>query len=211
MTKKGLLVVFSGPSGVGKGAILTEFLKHNPDCVVSVSATTRTPRKGEEHGVNYFFVSNHEFMELVRQGEMLEYAEYNDNYYGSPRRAIDELLNKGRNVFLEIDLNGAMQVKENTPEAVFIFVMPPTWEELRSRLHNRNSESVQSIAKRLEIAKSEIESSCEYDYIIINDDISLACSKIRHIINAEKSRTKHFKDFVKGVMNDAKTFHVSDN
>lgn len=167
--KRGRLVVVSGPSGVGKGTVLKYVLERD-DFVYSVSATTRNPREGELDGVNYFFMSRDKFEEMITNGELIEYAEYNGNYYGTPKFFVEEMLASGKNVILEIEVKGAMQVKKVMPDATFIFIAPESREILEARLRGRGTETDDVIAGRLKIAENEIKACLMYDYIAINRD-----------------------------------------
>ena len=175
MQERGLLIVFSGPSGVGKGTVRKEiFESSNNKFEYSVSMTTRPQRSGEVDGVDYFFRSREEFEDLIRQGQMLEYAEYVGNYYGTPLTYVNETLDKGIDVFLEIEVQGALQVKKKVPDGVFIFLTPPDLEELQDRLIGRGTDSEEVIRQRIERAKEEIALMREYDYAVVNDEVPLA-------------------------------------
>ena len=187
---KGFLLVLSGPSGSGKGTISKEVLRRNEDIVFSVSATTRKPRTGEEEGKNYFFIEEDRFKNMVENNEFLESALVHNNYYGTPRKFVMDEISKGEIVLLEIDVQGAMQVKENYPEAVFIFLLPPTMEELKNRIIGRGTETEEDINRRFQNAFKEIEFIDEYDYLVINDKIEEAAVNIEAIILAEKSKVK---------------------
>jgi guanylate kinase len=167
MNKRGRLIVVSGPSGSGKGTILGEVLR-SPDYVYSVSATTRAPRKGEIDGKHYFFISKEQFEQEIAEGRFVEYAEYNGNYYGTPLGFVEQNLSEGKNVVLEIEVQGAMLIKKRMPDALFIFITPESREELESRLRGRATEEEEIILRRLAIADREIPSSLLYDYIIFN-------------------------------------------
>lgn len=182
---KGLLLVLSGPSGVGKGTLCTRLRSSSPELVYSVSATTRTPREGEVDGVNYFFKSHDEFLAMIEAGELLEWAEYVGNYYGTPKSFVQETIDRGKDIILEIDVQGAMQVKERFPEAIFIFVLPPSLEELRSRIENRGTETENSIRSRMAAAAEELKLMEHYDYAVVNDVLETACSRVQSIISAE--------------------------
>ncbi|HGD5650897.1 TPA: guanylate kinase [Streptococcus agalactiae] len=189
MSERGLLIVFSGPSGVGKGTVRQEIFS-TPDHKFdySVSMTTRPQRPGEVDGVDYFFRTREEFEALIKEGQMLEYAEYVGNYYGTPLSYVNETLDKGIDVFLEIEVQGALQVKSKVPDGVFIFLTPPDLEELEERLVGRGTDSPEVIAQRIERAKEEIALMREYDYAVVNDQVSLAAERVKHVIEAEHYR-----------------------
>jgi len=189
MSERGLLIVFSGPSGVGKGTVRQEIFS-TPDhkFEYSVSMTTRAQRPGEVDGKDYFFRSREEFEELIRNGQMLEYAEYVGNYYGTPLTYVNETLDKGIDVFLEIEVQGALQVKKKVPDAVFIFLTPPDLNELQERLVGRGTDSEEVIAQRIERARGEIALMSEYDYAIVNDEVPLAAERVKRVIEAEHFR-----------------------
>ena len=189
MSERGLLIVFSGPSGVGKGTVRQEIFS-TPDhkFEYSVSMTTRAQRPGEVDGKDYFFRSREEFEELIRNGQMLEYAEYVGNYYGTPLTYVNETLDKGIDVFLEIEVQGALQVKKKVPDAVFIFLTPPDLNELQERLVGRGTDSEEVIAQRIERAREEITLMSEYDYAIVNDEVPLAAERVKRVIEAEHFR-----------------------
>ena len=189
MSERGLLIVFSGPSGVGKGTVRQEIFS-TPDhkFEYSVSMTTRAQRPGEVDGKDYFFRSREEFEELIRNGQMLEYAEYVGNYYGTPLTYVNETLDKGIDVFLEIEVQGALQVKKKVPDAVFIFLTPPDLNELQERLVGRGTDSEEVIAQRIERAREEIALMSEYDYAIVNDQVPLAAERVKRVIEAEHFR-----------------------
>ncbi|MGT2775724.1 guanylate kinase [Streptococcus hyovaginalis] len=191
MSERGLLIVFSGPSGVGKGTVRQEIFS-TPDhkFEYSVSMTTRPQRPGEVDGVDYFFRTREEFEELIRQGQMLEYAEYVGNYYGTPLTYVNETLDKGIDVFLEIEVQGAIQVKQKVPDGVFIFLTPPDLEELEGRLIGRGTDSEDVIARRIERAREEIALMREYDYAVVNDEVPLAAERVKRIIEAEHFRVE---------------------
>lgn len=182
--QKGRLIVLSGPSGTGKGTICRELVKSG-ELDLSVSMTTRAPRTGETDGVHYFFVSREQFMKTVSEGGLLEYAEIYGNFYGTPRAAVLEKLERGRDVILEIEMQGAVQVKQSYPDAVLIFILPPSLEVLKKRLTGRGTETPEQIATRTSQALSEIHRIYDYDYSIINDKLSDALNDVRTIIRAE--------------------------
>ena len=200
MSKKGILVVFSGPSGAGKGTILAEYLRRSPKAVCSVSATTRKPRPGEVDGVHYHFVTREAFEEMIRQGEVIEYTEYNGNYYGSPAGPIRRQLEEGRDVILEIEVKGAQQVRAKFPEALSIFVMPPTFEELRRRLTGRGTENEEQIRARLQTARVEVAMAPDYDYIVVNDVVSEAADRLGYIIEAARCSRKFNQEFIQDIL-----------
>lgn len=189
MSERGLLIVFSGPSGVGKGTVRQEIFS-TPDHKFdySVSMTTRPQRPGEVDGVDYFFRTREEFEALIKEGQMLEYAEYVGNYYGTPLSYVNETLDKGIDVFLEIEVQGALQVKSKVLDGVFIFLTPPDLEELEERLVGRGTDSPEVIAQRIERAKEEIALMREYDYAVVNDQVSLAAERVKRVIEAEHYR-----------------------
>lgn len=189
MSERGLLIVFSGPSGVGKGTVRQEIFS-TPDHKFdySVSMTTRPQRPGEVDGVDYFFRTREEFEALIKEGQMLEYAEYVGNYYGTPLSYVNETLDKGIDVFLEIEVQGALQVKSKVPDGVFIFLTPPDLEELEERLVGRGTDSPEVIAQRIERAKEEIALMREYDYAVVNDQVSLAAERVKRVIEVEHYR-----------------------
>jgi guanylate kinase len=199
---KGLLIVVSAPSGCGKGTLLSRVLEDD-SYYYSVSATTRSPREGETDGVSYHFLSRQEFEQLINSGGMLEYAQYCGNYYGTPRREVEKKLEEGKNVILEIEVQGAMQIKERCPEGVFIFILPPSVSELEKRLKNRGTEPDEVIAKRVAEAAGEIAQAHKYDYVVVNDDIDKAVDDFKKIIAAEKMKTKNAKDLIDEVLKNA--------
>ena len=183
----GILIVLSGPSGAGKGTICKELLKET-DIKYSISATTRKPRKGEKHGREYFFLSKEEFQKKIQEDEFLEWACVYDNYYGTPKSFVEEVLSKGYDCILEIDPQGALKVKKKKPDAVYIFICPPSFNELANRITNRGTEDIQEIKKRLSCAKEEMLSVENYNYVVVNDVVENAVKKIKAIILAEKCR-----------------------
>lgn len=189
MSKRGMLIVLSGPSGVGKGTVRKAlFSQPGNDFQYSVSMTTRQPRPGEVNGKDYFFVSKEEFEQHIREGQMLEYAKYVDNYYGTPLKYINDTLDEGKDVFLEIEVNGAMQVRSKCPDGVFIFLTPPDLMELRQRLIHRGTDSMEVINKRIHKAFGEIQMMQNYDYTVVNDQVDNAVTKIKDIIRSERLR-----------------------
>lgn len=189
MTKRGLLIVLSGPSGVGKGTVRAAiFSKGEQKFVYSISATTRQPRTGETDGVDYFFKTREEFEQMIQNKQLLEYAEYVGNYYGTPLEYVENTLAKGKDVFLEIDVQGAIQVRDLMPDGVFIFLTPPDLNELESRIVNRGTDSDEVIAKRMKTAREELELMKYYDYSVVNDTVDNAVQKIEAIIQTEHLR-----------------------
>ncbi len=185
MKKKGLLLVISGPSGVGKGTVCKEYLRTHDDCTLSVSATTRSPREGEIDGVNYFFLSHEEFRRRIDADGFLEHAVFCENYYGTPKDAVMEMIESGKDVILEIEVQGALQVRSHYPEAVFIFVLPPALGDLETRLRGRGTETEEVILNRLERAKAEFKYIEKYNYVLINDTVEAAAARLDAIVKAE--------------------------
>ncbi|KHD16785.1 guanylate kinase [Clostridium butyricum] len=190
---RGLLIVISGPSGAGKGTICKSFLERNSEVAISVSATTRSPRNGEVDGINYYFMSKEQFKEKIEANDFLEYAEVYDNFYGTPKSNVEQLLESGKDVILEIDIQGALKVKENTEEGVFIFILPPSMEELKARIIKRGSETPESLMKRFKSAYKEINFISRYNYAVVNDEVETAVDKLEAIICAEKCRVDRIK------------------
>lgn len=199
MSKTGMLYVYSGPSGVGKGTILVPFLKEHDRAVLSVSATTRNPRPGETDGVEYHFKNREQFEELIKTEGLLEYAQYSGNYYGTPRAEVEKRLMEGYDVFLEIEVQGAMKIKQTFPDAVFIFVLPPSFEILQQRLTGRGTEPPEVVKMRLNAAREEMRHAMDYDYIIINDDVHKAREQLACIVTAAKCQTKNMKKLIEKV------------
>ena len=202
--KSGILVIISGPSGVGKGTVAKALLNGSEgQMVFSVSATTRAPREGEVHGREYFFVSAEEFDRMIANGEFLEYMKvFGRNNYGTPRKYVEEQLAIGHDVLLDIDVNGAMKVKENCPEAVLLMLAPPTMKELRRRLETRGTETQEVIERRLAEAKSELSRMAEYDYVVVNDDLEVAINQCREILDSAKHTPAYCADFVNNLISE---------
>ena len=198
---KGILYVISAPSGCGKGTILAEIFKRMDNLHYSVSATTRAPRVGEIDGVNYYFSTRDEFENMIRNGGMLEYAEFCGNYYGTPKAKVLEKLDAGISVILEIETIGAMKVKEAYPEAILIFILPPSVDALRQRLIGRGTETMDVIEKRVGEAEAEIKKAYNYDFVIINDDLMEAVDGLETIMKSVKYMTKINNETIEGVLN----------
>lgn len=195
---QGLLIVLSGPSGAGKGTLCRELLSQSSDLVYSVSATSRAPRPGEVEGVHYYFRTREEFQKMLEQGELLESAVFCSNYYGTPRFAVEKWVQAGKDVILEIEIQGALQVKERFPQGVFIFIVPPSLDVLAERIHKRGTEPEEVIQKRLASAVHELEYVSEYDYVVVNDEVPSAVNKLKSILTAEKCRVKRKPFLFKG-------------
>lgn len=191
MNRKGVLFVISGPSGVGKGTIREALIARMSDIIISISATTRIARTGEIDGEDYYFISKEKFHELIVQNEFLEWANVYSNMYGTPRKFVQQKLEQGYDVLLEIDIQGAMQVKKSMPEGVFVFIAPPNVEELAYRLISRGTDSKSSIEERLQACQQEMSYINEYDYVVVNDDINEAVRKTEAIIIAERCKVKN--------------------
>ena len=200
MSRNGLLLIISGPSGSGKGTIVQE-LQKQCNLFVSISATTRAPRPGEVDGRSYYFLTREEFQQRLQAGGILEYNEYCGNYYGTPKKELEEQLSMGRDAVLEIDVNGASQVMKSYP-TVSLFVLPPSWEVLEQRLRKRGSEDDATIRSRLQEAKRELQHAGAYDYLILNGELQDAVDQVRAVILAEKCKMKANLEFVKGVFED---------
>jgi guanylate kinase len=200
-SRKGLLLVVSGPAGVGKGTINNALIERNSDIRMSVSATTRAPRPGEIDGVHYFFKSEADFKKMIDEGAFLEDMHvFNMHYYGTPKSVVEQELAEGRSVVLEIDVNGAMRVKAAYPDAVLIFIAPPSMSELKSRLIHRGTESSESIERRFETADQEMEFVTKYDYIVVNDILDLAIARTEHIISAERCKVSRNDELIEKLL-----------
>lgn len=191
---KGSLIVLSGPSGSGKDSVCERLKEYNNNFWVSISCTTRESREGEENGIDYFFITKDEFKEKVKNQELLEYAVYNNNYYGTPKDKINEYLNNGIDVILVIEVQGALKIKHKVPEAVFIFLMPPTMKDLIYRLKNRGTESDEKIINRFKEAYKEINEVTKYNYVVINDDLDEASRKVNAIIESQKCMVERIEE-----------------
>ena len=205
-----MLIVLSGPSGVGKGTVRKAiFAQDNNKFDYSVSMTTRQMRPGEVNGKDYYFVTKEEFEKEIAEGGMLEYAQYVDNYYGTPLKYVNEMLDEGKDVFLEIEVKGAMQVRKKVPDGLFIFLTPPDLMELRQRLVNRGTDDLDVIDMRMKKAVDEIEMMQNYDYAVVNDEVEAAAEKIKTIIRAERWRVKRFlPDYKKQLGDVLKWFYI---
>ena len=197
MNNGGELFVITGPSGVGKATVLSRMKKNIDNVYVSISATTRKPRQGEVNEKDYFFMEREEFEKLIKEGKFLEYAEYVGNYYGTPAGSVNEMLKNGKDVILEIEVQGALKVKEKCPDANMVFIIPPSFSALEFRLRSRGTESDDVIAKRLEKARSEYLMVDKYDYIVINDDIDKAADEIRAIIMSSRCKKDKRKNLLR--------------
>lgn len=207
MQQSGILFVLSGPSGAGKGTICQELLRQIPNLQYSVSATTRKPRLGETNGINYWFKEKDEFEEMIKNDLLLEYAEVYGNYYGTPKEQVLKVLKSGKNVVLEIDPQGAMQVKAKFPEGVFIYILPPSLDELAARITKRGTDSKDSIKKRLAAATEEIQYALKNDYVVVNDKVETAVDSIATIISAEKFNSKRRKKIILNICESEKLKH----
>ena len=198
MSRQGILLVVSGPSGTGKGTICNKVMNRHP-LNYSISITTRAPREGEVDGKDYFFVSKKEFEYMISNNQLLEYAQVYDNYYGTPRKYVLDQLNSGLDILLEIEMNGAYQVKQKFRDGVFVFVLPPSLDELHKRIKKRGKDSEETIKKRMELAASEIAHAVQYDYIVINDNLEKAVNQIDAILVAEKTKVKRNADIIEKI------------
>lgn len=207
---KGLLIIVSGFSGAGKGAIVREIMRKHNDYGLSVSATTRQPRPGEIDGKHYFFISRDEFEKKIAGDELLEYAGYVDNYYGTPREYVEKMLEQGMNVILEIEMQGAMKVKARMPEAITVFVSTTDVDTLESRLNGRGTESGEQIRKRLERAVEESDYMMQYDYLLVNDNLEETADILDGIVRAEHKKTKYNLDFISSIQKELK-FRFGNN
>ena len=203
MDSKGILIVVSGFSGAGKGTLMKELLKNYPgQYTLSISATTRQPRDGEAHGREYFFITKEEFEKMIAEDQLIEYARYVDNYYGTPRAYVEQKLEEGKDVILEIEIQGAMKVKEAFPETVLLFVTPPTACELKNRLTGRGTESEAVIDSRLRRAVEAADGMDRYDYLVVNDDLEICTRELHDIIQGEHRRSFRNTEFMERIKQD---------
>ena len=206
MSKKGSLVIISGFSGAGKGTVVKELMKNYECYALSISATTRNPRPGEENGREYFFKTKEQFEKMIADDELIEYAKYVDNYYGTPKAYVEEQLAAGKDVILEIEIQGALQVKKLYPEALLLFVMPPSADALKERLVGRGTETPDVIAQRLAISSKESQYMNGYDYLVINDQIENSVEQVHAIISCEHFKTARNEDTIDMIQKDLKKF-----
>ncbi len=206
MNKKGILVVVSGFAGSGKGTLMKKLMTDYDDYALSVSATTRLPRPGEVDGREYFFKTVEEFKKMIAEEEFIEYAQYVSNYYGTPKKYVKEQLSQGKDVILEIEIQGALQIKEKFPEALLLFVTPPSAEILKNRLIGRGTEEAPVIQKRLERAREEAEGIEKYDYFVINDELDRCALQMHQIIQSEHDRTFRNKEFINQIRRELESF-----
>lgn len=200
MQQEGLLIVVSGPSGAGKGTICKRLLEKNPNLGYSISATTRAPRTGEVNGVNYWFLSKEEFQKMISEDGLLEWAEVYGNYYGTPAQKVKDSLAEGKNILLEIDTQGAALVRKKFPKGVYIYILPPSLEELKRRIIGRGTDSAESIERRLSCAREEMGCASEqYNYLVLNDEVELAVERVETIIEAEQYQIKRNLNLLKAV------------
>ena len=204
MNRRGMLIVLSGPSGSGKGTIIKSLLQQREDTVLSISVTTRAPRPGEEDGVHYFFRTREEFEELIRRNALLEFAEYNGNYYGTPQAYVEEQLGSGRDVILEIEIQGALKVKEKLADTLLLFVTPPSAQELKKRLEIRGTETPESVRSRLARANEEAQGILSYDYLLVNDDLETCVDVMHHVTQSEHHRMQRNHGSVQKIVQELK-------
>lgn len=202
--KKGILIVVSGFSGAGKGTLMKKLMQDYDNYALSISATTRQPRVGEEDGREYFFRTKEEFEKMIARDELIEYARYVENYYGTPKQYVMEQLEAGKDVILEIEIQGALKVKERFPDTLLLFVTPPSAEELRRRLIGRGTETMDVIESRLARAVEESEYMDQYDYLVVNDDLDVCVSEMHAIIQSEHRRSSRNGEFIQKMKQDLK-------
>lgn len=206
MKERGILIVVSGFSGSGKGTLMKELLKQYDNYALSVSATTRTPRPGEVDGREYFFHEIEEFEKMIAKDDLIEYAMYVGNYYGTPKAYVEEQMQAGKDVILEIEIQGAMKIKEQFPESLLLFVTPPSAEELQKRLVGRGTETADVIAQRLSRAYEESEGMDAYDYIVVNDDLDVCAAEVQKFVEAAKNEPSRRREFIKEIREELKGF-----
>ncbi|MBE5874129.1 MAG: guanylate kinase [Lachnospiraceae bacterium] len=211
MNNKGILIVISGFSGAGKGTLMKKLLQTYDNYALSISMTTRKPREGERDGVEYFFTDKEQFEQRIREDGFIEYACYCDNYYGTPRAYVEEQLNAGKDVILEIEIQGALQVKEKFPESLLLFVTPPSAKELERRLVGRGTESEEVIKKRLSRASEESEGIEAYDYIVVNDNLEVCVEELHSLVNAARRAPIRRDEFIKEIREELKEFSKGAN
>lgn len=208
MSHQGILVVVSGFSGAGKGTLMKELLKRYDNYALSISATTRQPREGEKDGEDYFFVSREHFQQMIEEGRLVEYAQYVNHYYGTPREYVESRMAEGKDVILEIEIQGALKVKKRFPEALLIFVTPPSAEELRRRLVGRGTETIEVINARLRRAAEEASGMEAYDYLLINDQIGRCVEQMHQLIQLQHNKTSYYLDFLSRMREEL--YHLDD-
>lgn len=206
MNKEGILIVVSGFSGAGKGTIMKALLERYDNYALSISATTRNPRPGEEEGKAYFFKTTEEFEKMIAKDDLIEYAMYVGNYYGTPKAYVEEQMQAGKDVILEIEIQGAMKIKEQFPESLLLFVTPPSAEELQKRLVGRGTETADVIAQRLARAYEESEGMDAYDYIVVNDDLDVCAAEVQKFVEAAKNEPSRRREFIKEIREELKGF-----
>lgn len=210
MKEKGLLLVISGFSGAGKGTVVKRLLELHNDYALSISATTRSPREGEQNGREYFFKSTEEFESMIDNSELIEYAKYVSNYYGTPKAYVEEQLEAGKNVILEIEIQGALNIKKMYPDAVLLFIMPPSAEELERRLVGRGTEDEATIKARLQRASDEAKGVENYNYIVINDKVDDCVEVIHSIVNSEKRKTVNNMSLINNIKEELKAYEKGE-
>lgn len=206
MSRKGILSIVSGFSGAGKGTVMKALLSKYDNYALSISATSRAPRVGEQEGREYFYKTVEQFEEMIKNNELIEYAQYVGNYYGTPKAYVEQMLNEGKDVILEIELQGALQVKEKLPDTVLIFITPPSADELKNRLIGRGTEDMATIEARLRRAAEEAEYMPQYDYILINDKLDECVDELHQLIQSEKSKVCRNIDNINFIREDVKRF-----
>ena len=211
MRHKGILIVVSGFSGAGKGTLMKRLVQDYDNYALSISATTRSPRPGEEDGREYFFLQKEQFEQKIAENGLIEYARYCDNYYGTPRKYVEEQLAQGKDVILEIEIQGALKIKEKFPESLLIFVTPPSADELKRRLEGRGTESADVIALRLARATEESEGIEAYDYIVVNDDLDTCVDEVHRLVEAARRAPVRCQDFIKEIREELKKFSKGAN